>query len=157
MQSKSLHFYSNWFLGFDAWKSARGPYYVWPAIVWVSLEDLNLNVKGASLTLMFLNFYLQLQLKKWDKAFDDRKYIINDKEMELLLDELKGKHGWRIDPDAAKIREIVSKNNWMRQIFSSVGVRNAYALGVLSAILHQEKSADVSNKNEINFDLIGSK
>lgn len=155
MQTKNWHFYSNWFLGADAWMAARGPYYILPAIVWVSLEDLNLNVKGASVTFLFLNIAFQIQIKRWDRPIDDRKYQINDKNMELMLDELKHKHGWRADPDPAKIRAIVAKTAWLRQILAATGVQNAYTLNVLSSLLQQEKQT--SSASELNFDLIDTK
>lgn len=156
MQTKNIHFFNNWFLGIDVWLSQRGPYYVWPSLVWVSMEDLNINVKGASITFLFLHFAMQIQIKKWDTPKDDRKFQIADKNMEILLDELTRKHGWKSDPDPAKIRELIAKNAWLRMIISSVGVQNAYALNVLSGLLH-ERMNPINQSNELNFDLLDSK
>lgn len=135
MKSPSWRIHKDWFLGFEGWKEPRGPYYVIPTIVIVPMEDLNINIRGTSLSFLWFNIGFQIHIKKWDRMLDDRKYEIEDNDMLIILDELQSRYGWKDEPDAAVIRKIVSKTPWLRQILANSGVGNSYAIKVISDLM----------------------
>jgi hypothetical protein len=134
MRSSNVHLFGEWFFGVEGWIESKGPYHLLPSIVWVTMEDLDLNVRGTSLSFLLWN----KALKKWHRVLDDRQHQISDDSMECILDEMQRKHGWTVEPDAAKIRDLVSKTPWLRQIYANGGDRNSYAIGVVSNMLKQK-------------------
>ena len=155
MKSSNIHLFGEWFVGVEAWLESRGPYHLIPSLVWVSMEDLDLNVRGTSLTFLFWNVAFQFHLRKWHRVFDDRQYQISDDSMELILDEMQRKHGWAVEPDAAKIREMVSKTPWLRQIYANGGEKNSYAIGVVSNMLKQ-KALEKQQEGSLSLDSLES-
>jgi hypothetical protein len=149
VKSTNLHLFGNWFIGFTGWSEVNGPYHIWPALVWVKMEDINLSVRGTSLTMLWWNKAFQWQWKKWERMEDDRGHVISDEQMEGILNEMRGRYGWLVDPDAAKIRKVVEKTGWLRQIFANSGEKNTYAIALLSnAIKQPMHHEDLSQKNQ---------
>lgn len=139
MKSATMHLFGEWFVGVEGWKIHRGPYHLLPSVVWVSMDDVQLNVRQGGVAIVFLNVGLQFHVKRWTRVMDDRGYQIDDTDMGLLLDELEQRHGWKTTPDAAKIRRFIEKKPWLRQIFANDGVNNVYACGVLSNLLKADQ------------------
>jgi hypothetical protein len=144
MKITHWHIFDNWFLGFCGWSESHGPYHILPALVFVKMEDVNISVRASSITFLWWNKAIQFQLKRWERLVDDKNYRIADDEMESILNEMRARFGWLVDPDAAKIRELVIKNQWLKHIFANGGSKNIYAIGILSSALKQKQTVQKS-------------
>jgi hypothetical protein len=140
-----VHLFGEWFVGLEVWKEPKGPYHLWPVPVWVAMEDMDIHVRGGSLSLVFWNSVFQIHIKKWHRLLDDRGFLIEDEEMSALLDELQRRHGWIVEPDAAKIRKMISKTPWLRTIFANGGLKNSYAIALLSQMLKMQEMGENSD------------
>lgn len=150
MKSSNIPIFGKWFIGFEGWVEHKGPYYLLPSFIFVAMEDLNLQVRGSSLSFLIWNLNFQVHFKEWSQLNSVKNYTISDATMEIIIDELEDKYGWNPIPDAVKVREVVENNHWLKQIYANGGEKSIYAIGLLSNML---KSGSSKIKNEDSLSL----
>lgn len=140
MKTRNFHILNGFFVGLESWIDHQGPYHLLPSIIWIPMEDININVRASSISFIFIKWIFQINIKKWSLIRDNKEYYIEDSLMEKILEELKNKYGWGVYPDAAKIRELIRKNKWLKVIFLNGGAMNHHTLSLLSDMLKDENN-----------------